>query len=327
MIILLLWHLCYSLDLYNYDNVQHYGYVKLGDQELPVMFDTGSTSTWVASIDCYSRGCNRHKKYNPYTSKTYKSLHTSFEIQYGSGRIRGELAKETIIIDKYNLKDIEIGLVLLEIGEVFEKIPFTGIVGISPNSNQFSFVQQLYNQFNVTTISISLSETLDEPGYIGFEVFSPALMHKSLSLNYWEIELTDFRIGDYDFCKSINTVICKGVIDTGTSVLSVPSNIYYQFIRLYHITNDCNNARYIPSMSIGIWNKVYEIESLEYITYDSGICSLALMKLDVPEPVGPFFVLGGTFLRKTVLYLNTIDNEIGLIAKPGIFIKNKIIKL
>jgi hypothetical protein len=51
-----------------------------------------------------------------------------------------------------------------------------------------------------------------------------------------------------------------------------------------------------------------------------------MMSIDVPEPVGPVFILGGTFLREVVLFLNFQAKTIGLVPKPGVFVKNKLIK-
>ena len=323
MLLFLQISLCLSLDLYNYQNLQHYGYVKIGDQELPVMFDTGSTRTWIASIDCYSRGCNKHQKYDPYNSSTFKSLEISFELEYGSGSIRGQLATETLVLDNLVLHDIEIGLVTLEIGQVFDKIPFAGIIGLSPNKHPSSFLQQLISQLHISIISISLSQDPYTLGYISFGTAGAPTMQKSISNDYWEIELSEFYIGEYDLCD----YTCNAVIDTGTSVIALPSPIHRKLRKEYHLQEDCGNADTFPSMSIGIASKVYEISSYEFIAYDQGQCSLTFMKLDVPEPVGPFFILGATFLRQVLLYLNIVNNEVGVVAKSGVFVKNKLIKI
>ena len=264
-------------------------------------------------------------KYNQYTSKTYRSLNTSFEIEYASGRIQGELGLEIIYIDQYHIENIEIGLVITEIGQVFELLPFSGIIGISPSKYPTSFLYQLAKQTNVTVISISLSDDLSHLGYISFLNTLPRNINKTLSTDYWEIELVKFFIGDYDICKEF--LPCKAVIDTGTSVISLPSYSFIQIQKKYKVKSNCDNANALPNIEIGIGKNTFLIPWHEYIAYDQGSCSLAFMKLDVPQPIGPFFILGGTFLRKVILYLDIINMEIGVLPKPEVFLKNKLINI
>lgn len=312
-----------ALDLYNYQNLQHYGFVYIGGQEIPVMFDTGSTRTWIASINCYSKGCNKHVKYDPYVSKSFKALHSSFEIEYGTGGIRGDLCTDTLKFDGFEVKNVEIGLVDLEIGQVFEKIPFAGIIGISPHIYPSSFLYEIYSQLNISTLLISLSENSYDLGFISFTETIGKNMEKSQSLDYWEIPLSEFYIGDFDLCKES----CNAVIDTGTSVISLPSPVHFALRKSYNLQKNCENAENFPNMQIGIQKKTYEIPAFEFIAFDQGECSLALMKLDIPEPVGPFFILGGTFLRQVFLYLDIVNLEVGIVGKTGVFVKNKLIKI
>ena len=248
----------------------------------------------------------------------------SFSLEYGTGSIAGELGLETIVFDGFEVKTVEIGVVTMEFGEVFEKIPFAGIIGISPNEVPTSFLQQVYSQLNFTVLSIHLSENTSDLGFISFSNFSSVEMTKSSSDLYWQIDLSKFFIGTNDLCELSS---CKAVIDTGTSVISLPGNVFNVIRRKIHVLTDCSNADKLPNMLININNQEYQIPSYEYIAYNQGTCSLALMKLDIPEPIGPFYILGLTFLRKVTLSLDFVKNNIGIAENSRIFIKNKLVKL
>ena len=45
MSIFLMFCVSLAIELYNYENLQHYGFIQIGSQKVPVMFDTGSTRT------------------------------------------------------------------------------------------------------------------------------------------------------------------------------------------------------------------------------------------------------------------------------------------
>lgn len=314
-----------SLDLENFENLQHYGKVSFSDQPMNVMIDTGSSLTWVASIDCYSSGCSKHKKFNPYISETFKFLHMSFELEYGSGRIRGQLGKETLTIDKYTVKNVLMGIVTTEIGYVFDRLPFAGIIALGPKQDPSDFLSSIITQHNVSIASLSLSSNPQEKGTLYFTTLSPVKMIKITSEYYWEIPLEKLTLGEVDLCDG--SLFCQGVFDTGTSIISFPSEVFKKILNKHRLKHNCENAFEYPSLIIKAIDKEFEINPQEFIAYEDGICELAFMHLDVPEPFGPFFVLGGTFLRQVTLFLDFLHNEVGLMKKPGVFVKNKLIKI
>jgi cathepsin D len=257
MFISLLLTLASSLDLLNYENLQHFAYVDFGQQSLPVMFDTGSEVTWVASVDCISPGCNKHTKFNPYTSPSLTLLHMSFEIEYGSGGIKGELALETIEFDGLTLKNVEIGLVHTLIGPVFDKMPFIGIIGISPSLAQSHILSVIYKTYGLSVIKIGLSQTQTQPGFIYFINESPTTMQLSASETYWQLPVSHFNIGKVDLCSLVKK--CKAVIDTGTSVISFPSAGYWKILNEIKLNANCSNAFELPDMEVGILDKIFQI--------------------------------------------------------------------
>jgi len=72
-------------------NTQYFIEVEIGTpaQKFTVVPDTGSSNLWVYSSNCRSIPCRTHDTYNSNNSSTYEEGGASFEIQYGSGGIKG----------------------------------------------------------------------------------------------------------------------------------------------------------------------------------------------------------------------------------------------
>lgn len=96
-----------SLPLTNYMDAQYYGTIEIGTppQEFTVIFDTGSSNTWIPSKKCHSLACYLHSRYDSSESETYKKDSREFAIRYGSGAVEGFISKVKIIIlfHKFNV--------------------------------------------------------------------------------------------------------------------------------------------------------------------------------------------------------------------------------
>jgi len=60
-----------------------------------MLFDTGSCEFWIPSKECHTKRCLTHTRYT--RSKTFTPYnHAKIAIQYLSGKVTGDMAKETI---------------------------------------------------------------------------------------------------------------------------------------------------------------------------------------------------------------------------------------
>lgn len=89
-----------SLPLTNYMDAQYYGTIEIGTppQEFTVIFDTGSSNTWVPSKKCHSLACYLHNRYDSSESETFEKDSREFAIRYGSGAVEGYISKVKITI-------------------------------------------------------------------------------------------------------------------------------------------------------------------------------------------------------------------------------------
>merc|ERR1719163_1857982 len=75
----------------DYQNTQYFIDIDIGTpgQTFTVVPDTGSSNLWVYGSGCKSLVCRTHSTFDASKSSSYKKGTKAFEIQYGSGGIKG----------------------------------------------------------------------------------------------------------------------------------------------------------------------------------------------------------------------------------------------
>jgi hypothetical protein len=83
------------LPLINSLDINYYGTIYIGNppQRFDIVFDTGSGSLWVPSAKCETMVCKLHRRWNSVRSNSSLVSDRPFEIRYGSGYVKGMLAK------------------------------------------------------------------------------------------------------------------------------------------------------------------------------------------------------------------------------------------
>jgi len=93
-----------------------------------VLFDTGSSNLWVPSSSCTN--CARRKtKYDPSKSSSYVANGTKFEIEYGTGSMKGFVVHDVLTIDSIQC-DVDFAVATNEPGMTFKMAKFDGIFGL-----------------------------------------------------------------------------------------------------------------------------------------------------------------------------------------------------
>jgi len=121
------------MKLINYKNSQYVGNLEIGTppQNVDVIFDTGSSNFWITSSKCTDKACLKHKLYDSKKSSTYQKIGTHVEVEFGSGKVKGIFSRDTIKFGLLKVDNQQFGEIIKEKGEIFKKIKFSGILGLS----------------------------------------------------------------------------------------------------------------------------------------------------------------------------------------------------
>ncbi|CAM9303686.1 unnamed protein product, partial [Ectocarpus sp. 13 AM-2016] len=165
----------YRVLLENVDNVQYFGDAMIGNppQRMKILFDTGSSDTWVPAVGCTS--CGLHSGFDDVASSTAVAMGRKFSNRYDSGSVEGSVIKESMAIGGMAVKKVEMGLVKRQ-GQRIQGFKADGIVGLafpsisttqntSPSQHS-TFVQLLQEQFGGTgdLFSVYLTPSPNQPG-------------------------------------------------------------------------------------------------------------------------------------------------------------------
>jgi len=186
-----------------------------------VVFDTGSTNLWVASVLCRTGPCaNIASKefYDPAKSLTqepYSALEGAtsdeskdIDIIFGTGELKGPLHVDTYRVGPMVVHRQPFAMIREMTGEVFSSFPFEGILGLAFPSLSFGGIEPFFehviqqkclksNEFafylnaEPSLPSAILWGGVDKSLYEG-----PIRMFPVVQPHYWALELLDFRIGN-----------------------------------------------------------------------------------------------------------------------------------
>ena len=80
---------------------------------------------------------------------------------------------------------------------------------------------------------------------------------------YWQIEIDDIKLGDQSLglCERG----CSAAVDTGTSLLTAPSDDLIDLIRATNLDENCRDFRNLPNLTFVIQGKEYSMKPEEYI--------------------------------------------------------------
>lgn len=320
-----------SISLKNYKNTQYVGNIEIGNppQSIPVIFDTGSGNIWVNSAQCQSESCKKHVSYDRSKSKDFSNICIGVEVTFGSGVIQGEINQDTISLGGLLVSNQKFGEIINEKGDVFNDGYFSGILGLAypqmAASNTLplldSIIKQKLLNKNIISFYYTYNEDLDGQvniGYIDDTKYTGKLQYfKVVDKYYWDIKLKDILYNGVtlNLCKEG----CKAVIDTGTTLITGPTNDLNILLDSIPVDNDCNHLEAAKSISFVFENEEnpngveYKLSPEDYIymSDQKTSCRALMMPLDVPVPHGPVWILGDVFMQKYFTVFNRDIDSVG----------------
>lgn len=270
-----------------------------------------------------------HTKYDPSASSTYKANGTAFEIRYGSGNVEGYISQDTLTIGDLVIPKQDFGETTNEPGLAFAFGKFDGILGLGYDTIAVNhIVPPFYNALNRGLLddpvfAFKLGDTnkgtessftlggIDKSAYSGELTYLP-VRRKA----YWEVQFDAITLG-HETAELENT---GAVVDTGTSLLTLPSGLAEIINSQIGATKgwngqysvDCNTRDSLPDLTFNLDGYNFTLSAYEYTLEVSGSCISAITPLDFPEPIGPLAIVGDAFLRKYYSVYDYGNNAVGL---------------
>jgi hypothetical protein len=115
-----------------------------------------------------------------------------------------------------------------------------------------------------------------------------------------------------------NDLRCKAAVDTGTSLITGPSEAINKLQEMMGQVTNCEDLSGMPTITFMIDGLPYPLTPQQYVLQfeaedgQPASCLLGFKALDVPPPRGPLWVLGDVFLRTYFSVFDRSRNRIGL---------------
>ncbi|OWZ20402.1 Aspartyl protease [Phytophthora megakarya] len=334
--------------LQNFGNVQYIGSVGFGNppQYFDVVFDTGSSDTWIPGASCDS--CGSHHQFNAQKSSTFLDTEEKFYDAYGSGSVSGTVVVDTVTISGYTVSSVRFGVIDDESDKLQEFLAdgifglgFEGLAHIS-RPTVFAALAgenaELENMFAfyLTPEAYRTGSELHIGGYDLSVVGPNASFHYTPvvklpefdSFMYWTIKLNNFSVrpsssdstslagndsggtAESDVPVNMCDPFCYAIVDTGTSLISVPAGQYDEVVS--KITRgldcddiDCNSVavKDFPVLHFGMEpDNVFLLQPQDYV-----LCSgWGQCKLQFQSTTDEWWILGDVFIKT---YYTLFDAE------------------
>jgi len=313
-------------------------------------------STYCSSETC--RAHRRYRRSQSSTARDIDHDGTSVQpgqprdqitVSFGTGEVTGVFVEDVICLDtpsipRFGSSDIPDGcmkmsmIVAMEMSEEpFKAFEFDGVLGLGltglSQGPAFNFIDVVSAAMQQTGSSLShtFGVFLAEDGHDGSEItlggWSQEHLAEQLRWNpvsdpeygHWTVQIKHMRVDGMpvSFCASGG---CKAVVDTGTSLLAVPTDAFAELYELLRHTpplgGHCRGAGphlhiRLASCTVSLGPEDYsrleegqskpntEFDALQTHPKMSRRCRPMLMTMDLPEPLGPkLFILGEPVLRK-----------------------------
>ncbi|XP_028763032.1 aspartic proteinase A1-like isoform X2 [Neltuma alba] len=225
--------------LKNFLDAQYYGDIAIGTppQKFAVLFDTGSSNTWVPSDKCFtSLSCYVHAKYRSSQSTTYRPNGTPAAIRYGSGAITGFFSYDNVQVGGLVVKNQDFIEATKEPGSAFVAAKFDGLVGLGfQEISVGNSVPLWYNMINqglikeqVFSFWLNRNTSDERGGEIVFGGVDAAHFHGKHTYvpvtrkGYWQFDMGDVLVAGKPMGSCPDG--CAAIADSGTSLITGPSD-------------------------------------------------------------------------------------------------------
>ena len=225
-----------EIELTNYYNNEYIGLIGVGTppQFLSVVFDTGSSDIWFPSSKCTN--CGSHKYFDSSVSTSYSTVSVlnnkdsnseqglSFVLDYGSGKVKGNIASDHIIVGELIINNLQFGEISYE-DTAIASFYMDGVCGLAFQSlsvvTKPSLIDLIFQSYPNMNKSFSLflnsnPNDLKNPSLLTFGSYNLDIVDKNArffytpvirygnDLTYWAVSIVSFRIGISSRSNEVN---------------------------------------------------------------------------------------------------------------------------
>eukprot|EP00357_Protocruzia_adherens_P017925 CAMPEP_0114996208 /NCGR_PEP_ID=MMETSP0216-20121206/14175_1 /TAXON_ID=223996 /ORGANISM="Protocruzia adherens, Strain Boccale" /LENGTH=413 /DNA_ID=CAMNT_0002360371 /DNA_START=861 /DNA_END=2102 /DNA_ORIENTATION=- len=319
--------------LKNYMATQFYGYMSFGTpgQEFATLFDTGSSNVWVPSVDCFLT-CVLHDLFDYGESSSYEGTSDWVTLAYGSGTVYGYGAYDDIAVGDLAVSRQQFVEVVSEVGLSMMLSQFDALAGMGWQAISMEgmtpFFDNMVAQGAVAEDSFSFYLT-QESGSEGSELIlggvDSSLYHGDLQYydvvyeQYWSIAMGDVILnGDSIFAGSPPSNLL-GIVDTGTSAITGPTDDVNNILASLNIQTDCSNYDSLPDITFKFGDDLYVLSKDLYamkISLFYGLieeCQALIIPLDMPtgSEYENAWIIGDSFLRAYYSHFDHANSRVG----------------
>lgn len=211
--------------------------ITIGDskEEYHLLLDSAASNTWLMGAACDTKACGTHALFGNEDSSSLKVSSERFEVEYGTGKVLGVLATDTVNIGPGLSPTLSFGLAT-DVSDEFYSFPMDGILGIGRgtdvegdvDSPQVMDVLKSSSLINSRLYGVHLHRAEDglNDGELNFgapntDRYDGDLNNVPLVDNkdgFWEIKVEGLGIDD----DEVDTDARTAIIDTGTAFIFMP---------------------------------------------------------------------------------------------------------
>jgi len=334
----------YSEKLNNVENAQYFGEISIGTpgQCFQVIFDTGSSMTWVPGEHCESAGCQRHKKFVCEKSSTCQPTEGGIGLSYGTGQMTGRVdydklcfgcQDETMCVEKQTfLESVQ------EPGPTFAAAKFDGILGMGYDTLAVKGVTTPFSKIMKDTVKCAepvfafylnrQSGTGEDGGEMtlcGLDAnhYQGELTYVPVSRKaYWQFTVDSIKVNAEKLSSNF-----QAIADTGTSLITGPKDDVDRLHKAMGTQRnpmngqymlDCNKLDLLPTITFTIAGKPFPLTPQQYVqkvkpipTLDVQLCLSGFVGVDMPPQQGPMWILGDVFIGQYYTVFDQGKDRIG----------------
>ncbi|KAH7481848.1 hypothetical protein KRP22_011189 [Phytophthora ramorum] len=235
-----------QVPLHNFENDQYVGLVTVGTppQSFRVLFDTGSSDAWLPDQSCST--CGDHARFVRHQSSSFQPTTETFRGIYGSGDSYGLVGIDGFTIGNYSVPELAFAVLTEETGDI-PALANDGVIGLA-----FAGMSKVAHPTILDIVSNSnpdlmpvfafhlTDETEEEASEFHFGGYDLSVAGEGAALakfpiltlptatepTYWTLAVSDFHVVRQGKSSNLCEPLCYAILDTGTSFIYVPPQLY-----------------------------------------------------------------------------------------------------